>query len=289
LLKTYYALTKPGIIYGNALTAAGGFLLASGLSSHLDYWLLLATLVGISLVIACGCVLNNYIDRDIDKKMARTKKRALANGLIPTRNAMLYASLLGLVGFVILIAYVNLLTVAIGFTGLIFYVIFYGVGKRRSVHGTVIGSVSGAAPIVAGYCAVTGHFDKGALILFLILVCWQMPHFYAIAIYRLKDYKAAGLPVLPVTHGIDATKLQMLVYIAAFALAISLLTIYNYTGYSFLAVMLVLSLAWLTLGLRGCQTTDKAKDVLWARKMFFFSLIVILGLSLMLALGPILP
>lgn len=284
MIRTYYQLTKPGIIYGNALTAAAGFLLAS--KGHVNLRLLLATVAGTSLVIASACVFNNYIDRGIDKKMARTSKRALVKGLVKAQNAIIYAVLLGLAGFVLLALYTNLLVVCIGLAALFDYVVLYGVGKRRSVHGTLVGSIAGAAPVVAGYCAVTDRLDGGALILFLILAAWQMPHFYAIATYRFNDYKAAGLPVLPVKKGMRQTKLQILFYIVAFIAANALLSVFGYTGYVYLVVMTALGLAWLWLGSQGFRTTD---DKLWARKMFLFSLVIILSLSVMLAVGPLLP
>jgi heme o synthase len=283
-LQQYYLLTKPGIIYGNAITATGGFLLAS--KGHIDYGLLIATLLGISLVIGSACVFNNYIDREIDAKMARTKKRALVAGLISVPAAMVYATVLGLLGIGLLAIYTNLLTVFMGLAGLVVYVILYGITKRRTVHGTVVGSVAGAMPMVAGYTAVTNRFDSAALILFLIMVAWQMPHFYAIAIYRFKDYKAAGLPVLPVKKNIHAAKVQILLYIVAFIIATSLLTVYGYTGYVYLVIMGVIGFAWLYRGVQRFKTKD---NTLWARKMFLFSLIVILSLSVSLSVGPLLP
>jgi protoheme IX farnesyltransferase len=284
LLKAYYALTKPGIIYGNLLTAAAGFLLAS--RHHVDLWLLLATLAGTSLVIASGCVFNNYIDRDIDKKMARTKKRALVLKTIPAPGALLFAAIIGTAGFLILQVYTNALVVAIGLLGFIDYVILYGYAKRRSVYGTLVGSISGATPVLAGYCAARGHFDGGAAIVFLILATWQMPHFYAIAMYRYEDYKAAGIPVLPVVKGMQAAKTQILAYIIVFIIANSLLTICGYTGYIYLVVMVLLGLVWLGKGLRSFKDNN---DSLWGRKMFLFSLIVILSTSAMLSVGARLP
>jgi heme o synthase len=282
--KTYYQLTKPGIIYGNALTAAGGFLLAS--RGHIDYVLLLAALAGISLVIGSACVFNNYIDRNIDAKMDRTKKRAFASGIISVPVAMIYATVLGLGGATILALYTNILTLGAGLIGFVVYVFLYGIAKRHTVHGTLVGSISGAMPMVAGYLAVTNSIDLGALILFLIMVCWQMPHFYAIAIYRFNDYKAAGLAVLPVKKGIRVTKIQIIAYIVAFIVAITLLSIYDYTGYVFLIVMSMIGLTWLW---RGMQSFKTKNDTIWARKMFLFSLIVILALSVMLPVGSMLP
>jgi protoheme IX farnesyltransferase len=282
-IKDYYQLTKPGIIYGNIITAAGGFLLASRF--HIHAVLFLATLIGTSLIIGSACVFNNYIDRNIDKAMARTKKRALALGSISGRNALIYATVLGVLGVVSLALYVNWLTVLIGLIAFFVYVVLYGISKRRSVHGTVVGSIAGAAPVVAGYCAVSDHFNGAALILFLILVTWQMPHFYAIAMYRIKDYAAAKIPVLPIKSGMRATKIQMLVYIVAFILANISLSLFGTTKVIYLIVMTILGLAWLWLGIQGF----KSDDTKWARKMFFFSLIIILTLSVMLSVGAILP
>ncbi|HZL07692.1 MAG TPA: heme o synthase [Candidatus Dormibacteraeota bacterium] len=283
MIKTYYDLTKPGIIYGNALTAAAGFLLAA--AGHVNFGLLVATVAGTCLVIASACVFNNYIDRGIDRKMTRTRRRALVNGTISGRDALVFGTVLGLAGFAVLGFWVNAVVFVIGLVALFDYVVLYGVAKRRSVHGTLVGSIAGAAPVVAGYCAVTGRFDAGALILFLILACWQMPHFYAIAIYRFDDYKAAGLPVLPVKQGLRAAKIQIMLYVIAFIIANGLLTIFGYAGYTYLAVMSALGLAWLGFGLKGFNAAD---DKRWARQMFLGSLIIILALSLMLSVGSIL-
>jgi protoheme IX farnesyltransferase len=126
LLKTYYALTKPGIIYGNALTVAGGFFLAA--KGHASVGLFLATLGGACLVMASGCVFNNWLDRDIDSKMPRTKKRALVEGIVSARSALIFATVLGLIGISLLAAFTNWLTVIIGLLGLLFYV------ERQEIH-----------------------------------------------------------------------------------------------------------------------------------------------------------
>lgn len=284
IIKSYYQLTKPGIIYGNLVVATGGFLLAA--KGTIDFSLLASTLLGIAFIIAAAAIFNNYIDRDIDSLMARTKKRVLVLALVPPKNAIMYGCILGIAGFVVLVATTNLSTVLIGAIGLFSYVILYSTAKRRSIYGTLVGSISGAMPPVAGYTAVTGHLDMGALLLFLILVFWQMPHFYAIAIYRLKDYKAAKIPVLPAKNGIEHTKRQILFYITLFTLPISGLTIYGYTGYTFIGVMGVLSLTWLFFSGQGFRATN---DRDWARKMFLFSLVVIISFSVLLSLDTILP
>lgn len=264
------------------MTAAAGFLLAA--RGHINLPLLVATIVGMALVIGSACVFNNYIDRDIDIKMARTKSRALVSGSISGRAALIYATTLGLVGAIILARFTNWLVLVIGLIAFVDYVVVYGYSKRRSVHSTLIGSVSGAAPIVAGYCAVTGRFDLGALILFLILTAWQMPHFYAIGIYRQSDYAAAGLPILPVKVGIAATKRQILVYTLLFVLATLSLTAFGYAGYTYALVMGVVGALWLRRATK--PTTD---DVKWARGLFGFSLIALLSFSSMISLTSVLP
>jgi protoheme IX farnesyltransferase len=284
LIRNYYQLAKPGIVYGNLVTASAGFLLAS--KGSIDFWLLFATLFGISLVIASASVFNNYIDRRIDSKMARTKKRALAIKSISVRNALAFASSLGIIGFSVLLAYTNLLTVILGLIAYVNYIVFYAIVKRRSEYGTIVGSISGAIPITAGYTAAANSFDSGALLLFLILTFWQMPHFYTIAMYRLNDYKSAEIPVLPLKRSVQNTKNQIIFYILAFIYASILLNLLGYTGYSYLAVVILAGLFWLRKALSGLTTKN---DTLWARQMFFSSLIVLGIFSLMISLDSFLP
>jgi protoheme IX farnesyltransferase len=159
--------------------------------------------------------------------------------------------------------------------------------KRRSAWGTVIGSIAGATPPVVGYCAASNRLDGGAIILFSILVLWQIPHFYAIAIYRFNDYVAANIPVLPVTRGIRATKITMFLTVIAFAFVAPLLTVFGYAGYPYLTIALVLSFAWLALCIQGLIFVNggAAADARWARNMFFLSLIVMVALFATIAIG----
>jgi protoheme IX farnesyltransferase len=286
LLKAYYRLTKPGIIYGNVMTTVAGFLLAAGVQKHFAIKEFLGVVLGTALIIACGCVINNYIDRGIDAHMKRTRKRPSVTGLISLRSAMIYALVLGGLGFVTLGLLTNLTTVLLGALGLFSYLVLYSVFKRRTSWGTVVGSISGATPLTAGYTALTGQVDSGAAILFLIMVCWQMPHFYAIAMFRLNDYLAAHIPVLPAERGMYHTKLQILAYVAAFTASASLLTVFGYTGYVFLIGVSVLGILWFWKGLTGFKLHN---DTAWARGMFGFSLSVLLALSGLIALGAILP
>ena len=283
-LKDYYRLAKPGMVYGNTIPALAGFLLAS--RWHVDIWLLLATILGIGLVMASGCVFNNVIDRDIDANMSRTKKRALVVGAISTQAALIYGTLLGFVGLAILSFQVNRTATWIAAAGFFFYVIAYSIWtKRHTPWGTVVGSVSGAIPPVVGYVAVTGSVDLAAWLLFGIMTAWQMPHFYAIAIRRKDEYAAAGIRILSVVHGIRRTKLEMIGWMVVFAILAPLLTVFGYTNNIYLVVSLILGLGWLGLGLKGLTLPDNdPKTITWAKKVFLCSLVVMMTLFVAIAL-----
>lgn len=273
LAKPYFLLTKPGIVMGNAITTFGGFALAS--RGQFDFRLFLATLIGLSLIVASGCVFNNYIDRNADQKMTRTQNRPLAKGAISSQKALILAAFLGLFGTLLLSFFASPIALALAVIGFTVYVFWYSFAKYRTVHGTLIGSIAGAVPPVVGYCAVSHRFDLGALLLFIVFALWQMPHFYAIAIYRLEEYAAALIPVLPIKKGIRATKIHMLFYTLAFIAACFMLTLFRYTGPSFAITAIGFGLVWLWLALKGFQTDN---DKHWARKMFIFSLIVVTAL-----------
>lgn len=275
--RNYYLLTKPGIIFGNLMTTAGGF--ALGCQGRLDVLLILKTLVGLGLVIASSCVFNNYIDREADRKMARTKQRPLATGAISNKNALLFAIFMGIAGTSILGLFTNLLTLTVALLGFAVYVILYSFSKYHTIHGTLIGSIAGAVPPVVGYTAVSNQLDSGAWIFFAMLVLWQMPHFLAIAIYRLKDYTKASIPLLPVKKGIAKTKVHMLLYIFAFTGVSTLLTLFHFTGMLYLATATLLGAIWAWLCVQGFKC---ANDELWARKMFLFSLVVIMAISIVI-------
>lgn len=275
LTKAYCLLTKPRIILGNVITTTAGFALGS--QEHFKAPLFLAALLGLSLIIASACIFNNYIDKEADQKMARTRNRALATGAIKPKSALFAAFALGALGSACLGLWVNYLSLTLSLLGFFVYVSLYSLSKYHTVYGTLIGSIAGALPPVIGYVAVQNQLDFCALILFAMLVLWQMPHFFAIALYRLEDYSAASIPVLPLKKGIPKTKIQMTVYIAAFLITASLLTLFGYTGIPYLVTTLILSTAWGLLSLKGFKCVSNHR---WARKMFLFSLIVITGISL---------
>ncbi len=279
MFRHYLLLTKPGIIFGNLITLIGGFLLAS--KGNFDLALFVATAISVSLIVASGCVFNNYIDRDIDVKMERTKNRALVTGVISHQNALIYASVLGILGITLLYTMTNLLATLLVVLGFVVYVGFYSLYlKRHSVYGTLVGSLSGAMPPVIGYCAVSNQFDLGALILLVIFSIWQMPHSFAIAIYRYQDYAAASIPVLPVKEGIPTAKKHIVGWVIAYTVATLSLTIAGYTGYVYFIAALIMGLYWLYLAIKGFKTSD---DQVWAKKLFLVSVIIITILSFLMA------
>jgi protoheme IX farnesyltransferase len=283
VISKYYQLTKPGIVYSNATTAAAGFLFAA--DGHMKFWRLIYLLAGNMLIIASACVFNNYIDRGIDAKMKRTKMRATASGKISAFAVNLYAALLGIFGFLILTK-TNWQTFSIGVVAFFGYVVLYGWAKRKSIHGTLVGTLPGAASLVAGYTAASNRLDLGAFLLFIIMVFWQMAHFYSIAIFRLADYKKAGLPVMPVVKGVKITKLQIMLYVFAFVIATVDLSFFGYSSLSFLVIVSGLGIYWLFKAIDGFKIKS---DIKWARGMFGFSLVILLVMSLMLALNSYLP
>ena len=276
MLKKYLFLTKPGILFGNFITTLGGYFVAT--QGSVDFLLLLLTLLGTTLVVASGCVVNNIIDQDIDQNMQRTQNRALVKKSISVPVAVVFAIVLGILGFGILWFWVNAYAFLFAVIGFVVYVGFYSLWtKRTTIHQTVVGSISGAAPPVIGYTAVANQFDIGALLIFLGYALWQMPHSWAIAIYRFDDYKNAGIPILPVARSIQRTKIESLIYVILFIVAMNGLFVFGYTNWIYLVVLNVLSFYWLYLSIIGFKAED---DQLWAKKTFLFSVILITVISI---------
>jgi heme o synthase len=279
MIKTYSMLTKPKIILGNLITMTAGVVL--GAKGRPDLLLFLGVLVGLGCVIASACVCNNYIDRHADAVMERTRDRALAKGDVSIGGALFFALLLGCVGAAILVLTTNMLTLWLSLFGFFFYVVMYSIVKYRSSTGTLVGTIAGAMPPVIGYCAASHRFDLGAGILFLILILWQLPHFYAIAVYRLSEYAKAGIPVMPLVKGVRQTKVHMLWLIIGYLPATFLLPTFQYTRVETLLLATGIGLIWLRTGYQGFTTNN---DQEWARKMFRVSLIVITVFSLAISI-----
>ncbi|PPI86336.1 heme o synthase [Candidatus Pantoea edessiphila] len=280
MFTQYLQLIKPKIIFGNLISVMGGFFLAS--QGSINYKLLIMCLIGESLVIASSCILNNIIDRDIDKKMERTKHRVLVRGLISTRASILSSLILGLLGIYLLYFNVNFLSTELTIIGFVVYVVIYSLYmKRRSIYSTIVGSIAGAIPPIVGYSAISNKIDACTVILALIFSLWQIPHSYAIAILCLKDYQIANIPVLPVIKGIEITKNHIVFYIVIFFISISMLSIGGYTNYSYLIVSSIVTLIWLIIALLGYKTSE---NNVWARQVFIFSIVTITVLSVMMSL-----
>jgi protoheme IX farnesyltransferase len=277
LLRRYWLVAKPGIVVANLMAAFGGFGLAA--RGQVASGLLPTVLAGIALVVASACVVNNVIDREIDRKMARTRNRTLAVGAMSGRAAMVYAGGLGASGLAVLWAGTNALATGLTFLGFVVYVAVYSLAlKRTTPLSTLVGSLAGAMPPLAAYCAVSQRFDLGALLVLALFCSWQMPHSYAIAISRYDDYRAADIPVLPVACDIATTKRHIAGHILVFMVEAQLLTVCGYAGMRFFALATVLSLVWFGLACFGA-----GDDRRQARTVYAFSILVIVAVSLMLA------
>jgi protoheme IX farnesyltransferase len=240
LWRRYLELTKPKVVALITFTAIVGTLLASpGLPP-------LAALVwgnlGIALAAACAATINHVLDRRIDEQMARTRARPLPTGALTERNALVFAAALGVLSMALLAFLVNLLTAALTFLSLIGYAVVYTVWlKRATSQNIVIGGAAGAAPPVLGWAAVTNSVDPNALLLFLIIFIWTPPHFWALAIARRDEYARAGIPMLPVTHGLAYTRLQVLLYTVLLTLVTLLPYVTGMSGLLYLAAALGLN------------------------------------------------
>jgi protoheme IX farnesyltransferase len=266
-------LAKPGIVMGNLIAALGGYFLAS--KGHLlDFQLFLAVVSGTSLVVASGCVCNNCIDSDIDRKMVRTCHRIMALRAVKIQTALCYGAALGGFGLLWLMSYTNPLSVMLALLGLVIYVGFYSLWlKRCSLYGNLIGSLSGAMPPAIGYTAVTGTVDGPCLLLILTFCLWQMPHAYAIALFRQDDFKAAGLPMLP----IQRAKRQIVGYVALFLLSALALGYSSEVGPIYFFSVTGVGIYWLVVALSHSRA---ANDRLWARRVFGISIGMIMIVSL---------
>lgn len=269
LWKDFLSVIKIGIVNSNLITAFTGLWLAlhftgEGFLENLQT--VFFALFGSALVIAGACSLNNFIDRDIDHLMERTKTRPTVKGTMEPKRVLWLGILLTVVGTLSLL--MTTVTAAIvGLIGVVTYVFLYTMwSKRNNTLNTVIGSISGAVPPVIGWTAVDPHFHIVPLVLFLLMFLWQPPHFLALAMKRCEEYRAAGIPMLPVVHGFAMTKRQIMVWISC----LLPLPFYLFSlGTPFLIVATLLNVGWLALGFYGFKIKD---DLKWAKWMFVYSL-----------------
>ena len=244
LWRRYLELTKPRVVALVTFTAIVGTLLASPGAPPLEA--LVWGNLGIALAAACAATLNHVLDRRIDAQMARTRARPLPSGQLTERQALVFAAVLGVSAMAILAFLVNLLTAVLTFLSLIGYAVVYTVWlKRATSQNIVIGGAAGAAPPVLGWAAVTNHIDPNALLLFLIIFVWTPPHFWALAIARRDEYARAGIPMLPVTHGVAHTRLQVLLYTVLLVVVTLMPFLTRMSGLIYLAAALVLNAGFL--------------------------------------------
>ncbi len=211
LLRSYYELCKPNVVYMMLICAFVGMLLAEESVSSFGY--LFVSLTGIAFCAASAAAVNQVIDRNTDASMTRTDQRPLPQGELSPTHASLFALIIGILGALILYLYVNTLTMILTLSSLVGYAFIYTVYlKRATPQNIVIGGLAGAAPPLLGWSSITNTIDPYALLLVLIIFVWTPPHFWALAIYRKDEYAKESIPMLPVTHGVAFTKLQIVLY-----------------------------------------------------------------------------
>jgi len=270
-LQQFYALTKPRVVQLVVFCALIGMVLAvPGLPTLLDLRLVLIACAGIWLVAGAAAVFNCLVEKGIDAKMRRTSWRATARGELSDWQTLLFAGVLCALGSWLLYVWVNPLTMWLTFATFVGYAVVYTlILKPLTPQNIVIGGASGAMPPVLGWAAITGDVGPEALILFLIIFLWTPPHFWALALYRLEDYRKSGLPMLPVTHGNEFTRLQIFLYTLVLFAACLMPFAYGMSSWLYLVVALALSFGFSLYGFRLWRAYS---DTL-ARKTFRFSLI----------------
>jgi len=267
LAAEYLALTKPRVVALIVFTALVGMVLAVPGMPPIDK--LLLGVLGIALAAGSAAAINHLLDQKADAVMARTRGRPLPTGQLNATQAAGFALALGALSMLALVAGVNVLTAALTFLSLIGYAVIYTVWlKRATPQNIVIGGAAGAAPPVLGWAAVTGNVSGDALLLFLIIFAWTPPHFWALALYREKEYGRAGIPMLPVTHGSAFTRLHILLY----TVLLAVITIFPYlthlSGNLYLAGAIVLNGVFLMHSWRLYRSYSDVQ----ARRTFIYSI-----------------
>lgn len=277
--RAYLELCKPRVVALIMLTAVVGMLLAAPGAVPAQQFVF-AT-VGIALAAACAAVINHVADHRIDALMDRTSHRPLPQGQLGQTRALIFAAILGSVSMAVLGIYVNALTAVLSLGSLIGYALVYTLFlKRATPQNIVIGGAAGAAPPVLGWTAMTGALDPHALLLFLIIFAWTPPHFWSLAIDRRSDYARVGVPMLPVTHGLEFTRLHILLYTLMLC-TVSLLPFATYmSGVLYLVTALVLDGVFLYHAVRLYRDRDDR----WARRTFRYSIVYLALLFLALLL-----
>ena len=244
LLKSYYQLCKPNVVYMMLICAFVGMLLAEQQVQSFGY--LFVALLGIAFCAASAAAVNQVIDRNTDASMTRTDQRPLPQGELSPTHASMFALALGISGSLILYFFVNTLTMILTLASLVGYAFIYTIYlKRATPQNIVIGGLAGAAPPLLGWSSVTNTIDPYALLLVLIIFVWTPPHFWALAIYRKDEYAKESIPMLPVTHGVIFTKLQIVLYTVILFIVSVLPYVVLMSGEIYLFSALVLSTVFL--------------------------------------------
>lgn len=269
LKKDLLSLMKIGIVNSNILTTFTGIWLAiqlNGLNILDNLLKAILTIIGSSLIIAGACVINNYIDRDIDPYMERTKNRPTVTGNIKPSVTISIGIMLLIVGFTFM-AFTTLMAVVYAFIGAFTYIVLYTLWtKRNYTLNTVVGSISGAAPPLIGWAAIDANLHFIAWMLFLIMFIWQPPHFLALAMRRSEEYKRAGIPMLPVVYGFEMTKRQVMIWV----LCLLPLPFYmQELGLPFIIFATILNIGWIVLGIYCYKQKDDKK---FSKLMFIYSI-----------------
>jgi len=279
IVLDFLELTKPRITLLVLITTLTGMWLASG--GQLPLSLTLFTLLGTGLAVASASTLNNYFDRDVDALMWRTQRRALPAGRVKPDSALALGTALGVLAFVVLAIFVNLLSALLALGANLYYVAVYTCWlKRTTSHCTALGGVAGALPPVIGWTAVMNQIGLEALVLFGVLFLWQPPHFWALALGRRDEYAKAGLPMLPVVRGEAATKRQILFYSVALLPVSLLLYSLGLAGSIYAGVATVLGTGFVLLAAFVNSKTGER----WAKRLFLYSLFYLAALFLALVL-----
>jgi len=282
--RRYLELTKPKVVALIVFTAIVGTLLASPGVPPLEA--LVWGNLGIALASACAATINHVLDRRIDEQMARTRARPLPTGQLNEKQALAFAAVLGVAAMAILAFLVNLLTAILTFASLIGYAVVYTVWlKRATSQNIVIGGAAGAAPPVLGWAAVTNSIDPNALLLFLIIFVWTPPHFWALAIARRDEYARAGIPMLPVTHGVEYTRLHVLLYTFLLVIVTLLPFLTRMSGLLYLVVAVVLNAVFVYYALAMKITARKELPM----RVFRFSITYLMWLFAALLADHYLP
>ena len=266
--RDYYEMCKPRVVMLMILTAMVGMFLAVPGMVPLD--VLILGNIGIALVAGSGAVVNHLIDHRVDSLMKRTHNRPIPQGRVDPKQAAIFAAAIGVAGMLILLVWVNALSAWLTLASFVGYAFIYtGYLKRATPQNIVIGGLSGAMPPLLGWSAVTGTIEPGALILVLIIFAWTPPHFWALAIHRKEEYAKTGIPMLPVTHGSEFTRLHILLYTWVLFAACLLPFMYGMSSWLYLAAAVVLSIWFCVYAWRLMRNYS---DTL-ARATFRFSLI----------------